>query len=137
MKCPACGGAELTHETRDVPYTYKGKTTIIKAVEGDFCPECNEVMLDRLNGDRYGAEIREFKRQVNEETGVDPAFIAKVRKKFDLDQKEAGRIFGGGDNAFSRYERGRAKPPVSLIKLLAILDKHPELISEVMTTKAA
>lgn len=137
MKCPVCGGADLIHETRDIAYTYKGKTTAIKAVEGDFCPECNEVILDRLNGDRYGAAIRAFKRQVNEDAGVDPAFIAKVRKKLDLDQKEAGRVFGGGDNAFSRYERGRAKPPVALVKLFMILDKHPELITEVMVAKAA
>jgi HTH-type transcriptional regulator / antitoxin MqsA len=137
MKCPMCGGAELVHDTRDVLYTYKSRTMTIKTIEGDFCPACNEVVLDRLNGDRYSTEIRAFKRQVNEEIGVDPVFIAKVRKKLDLDQKEAGRIFGGGDNAFSRYERGRAKPPVALVKLLAILDKHPELISEVMTTKAA
>ena len=27
MKCPACGAAELLHDTRDVPYTYKGETT--------------------------------------------------------------------------------------------------------------
>ncbi|THF50150.1 type II TA system antitoxin MqsA family protein [Allorhizobium terrae] len=137
MKCPVCGSTGMTHETRDISYTYKGRTTTIKAVEGDFCAACDEVILDRLNGDRFGAEIRAFKRQVNEDIGVDPAFIAKVRKKLDLDQREAGRIFGGGDNAFSRYERGRAKPPVSLIKLLMILDKHPELMSEVMTIQAA
>jgi HTH-type transcriptional regulator/antitoxin MqsA len=137
MKCPVCGCAELCHETRDLAFTYKGKTMTIKAIEGDFCPACDEVILDRLNGDRYGAEMRSFKRQINEEIGVDPKFIAKVRKKLDLDQKEAGRIFGGGDNAFSRYERGSAKPPVALVKLLALLDNHPELIPEVVTTKAA
>ncbi|MBF2717400.1 type II TA system antitoxin MqsA family protein [Agrobacterium vitis] len=131
MKCPVCGGAELTHETREIPYTYKGKTITIKGIEGDFCHACNEVILDRLNGDEYATKIRAFKRQVNEEAGIDPDFIAKVRKKLDLDQKEAGRVFGGGDNAFSRYERGRAKPPVSLVKLLTILDKHPELMAEV------
>jgi hypothetical protein len=26
MKCPVCGTAELVHDTRDVPYTYKGQT---------------------------------------------------------------------------------------------------------------
>lgn len=23
MKCPSCGAAELIHDTRDLPYTYK------------------------------------------------------------------------------------------------------------------
>ena len=40
MKCPACGAAELIHDTRDLPYTYKGETTIIASVAGNFCPAC-------------------------------------------------------------------------------------------------
>ena len=30
-------------------------------------------------------------------------------------------------NAFSRYENGKNKPPLSLVKLLKMLDRHPEL----------
>ena len=45
MKCPECGTAELINDTRDLPYTYKGITTIIEAVTGDFCSACNEVVL--------------------------------------------------------------------------------------------
>lgn len=41
-------------------------------------------------------------------------FITKVRKKLDLDQREAAEIFGGGINAFSRYENGKTKPPLAL-----------------------
>ena len=29
MKCPCCGAAELIHDTRDMSYTYKGKTITI------------------------------------------------------------------------------------------------------------
>ena len=38
---------------------------------------------------------------------VDPAFIARVRKKLALDQRQAAAVFGGGPNAFSRYENGQ------------------------------
>lgn len=31
MKCPVRGAAKLIHDTRDLPYTYKGETTIIAA----------------------------------------------------------------------------------------------------------
>jgi len=48
-----------------------------------------------------------------------------------LDQQEAAEIFGGGPNAFSRYENGRTKPGLALIKLLKLLDNHPELLPEV------
>ncbi|SDH79674.1 HTH-type transcriptional regulator / antitoxin MqsA [Paraburkholderia phenazinium] len=79
---------------------------------------------------RTSAAMLEFNKQVNAST-VDPAFIASVRKKLALDQREAAEIFGGGINAFSRYENGKTKPPLALVKLLKVLDRHPELLAEV------
>jgi len=132
MKCPSCGAAKLIRDTRDVPYVYKGKNTIIPEVTGDFCPACGEVVLDREHGDRYSDLIGAFQRQVNS-AYVDPAYIVKVRKKLDLDQREAAEIFGGGVNAFSRYENGKTKPPLALVKLLKVLDRHPDLLNEIRT----
>lgn len=130
MKCPVCGAAELVHDTRDLLYTYKGEMTTLAAVIGDFCPACAEVVLDATEADCYGAAVRGFHKQVNAAL-VDPAFIASVRKKLALDQGEAAEIFGGGVNAFSRYETGKTKPPLALVKLLKVLDRHPELLNEV------
>ncbi len=62
-----------------------------------------------------------------------PAFIVHVRKKLAVGQREAAEIFGGGINAFSRYENGKTKPPLALIKLFKLPDRHPELLSEVKT----
>jgi len=132
MKCPSCGAAKLIRDTRDVPYVYKGENTIIPEVTGDFCPACGEVVLDREHGDRYSDLIGAFQRQVNS-AYVDPAYIVKVRKKLDLDQREAAEIFGGGVNAFSRYENGKTKPPLALVKLLKVLDRHPDLLNEIRT----
>ena len=132
MKCPVCGAAELIHDTRGLPYTYKGETTVIPAVTGDFCPACSEAILDREQGDRYSELTGMFQRQVNA-AYVDPAYIARVRKKLHLDQREAAEIFGGGINAFSRYENGKTKPPLALVKLLKVLDRHPDLLNEVKT----
>lgn len=129
MICPCCGAAELVHDIRDLPYTYKSESTCIPAVEADYCPACDEAILEREHGDRFSALVRKFQKQVNASL-VDPAYIAQVRKKLDLDQREAGELFGGGVNAFSRYENGKTKPPVALVKLLKLLEKHPELIEE-------
>ncbi len=129
MKCPNCGAAKLIHDTRDMSYTYKGEQTTIPAVTGDFCPACGEVVLDREQGDRYSELVGQFQRQVNA-AFVDPSYIAKVRKKLDLDQRQAAELFGGGVNAFSRYENGKTRPPLALVKLLQLLDRHPELLAE-------
>ncbi len=132
MKCPTCGGAKLVHDTRDMPYTYKGESTILQAVTGNFCPACGEAALDREESLRTGGLMQEFNKQVNASI-VDPSFITRVRKKLKLDQREAAEIFGGGINAFSRYENGKTKPPLSLVKLLKVLDPHPDLLSEIKT----
>ena len=129
MKCPVCSAAELIADTRDLPYTYEGETAILKT-RGDFCPACGESIHDREDSERVMREIQAFSKQVNAAI-VDPAFIVKVRKKLALDQREAAEIFGGGVNAFSRYENGKTKPPLALVKLLKVLERHPDLLSEV------
>lgn len=132
MKCPSCSAAELVHDTRDVPYTYKGETTFIPAVTGEFCPACDESILATEESRRTMALMLEFNKQVNASI-VDPDFIANVRKKLSLDQREAAEIFGGGVNAFSRYENGKTRPPLALVKLFKLLDRHPDLLNEVRT----
>jgi HTH-type transcriptional regulator/antitoxin MqsA len=120
------------HDTRDIPYTYKGESTLISAVAGEFCTACGEVVLDDAESNRVSQSMLQFNKQVNASI-VDPDFIVRVRKKLELDQQEAAEIFGGGVNAFSRYENGKTKPPLALVKLLKMLDKHPELLAEVKT----
>ena len=132
MKCQICAGAELVHDIRDIPYAYKGETTVIPTVTGDFCPACGEVVLTMAESNRVSALMLEFNKQVNAAI-VNPEFITHVRKKLNLDQREAAKIFGGGINAFSRYENGKTKPPLALVKLLRILDRHPDLLAEIKT----
>ena len=130
MKCPVCGAAELVHDIRDLPYTYKGETTVIPAVTADFCPACDESITDMAETERVMREMQAFNKQVNAAI-VDPVFITSVRKKLNLDQREAADIFGGGVNAFSRYENGKTKPPLALGKLCKLRDRHPDLLNEV------
>jgi HTH-type transcriptional regulator / antitoxin MqsA len=124
MKCPSCGAADLMHDTRDMSYTYKSERTTIPSVTGDFCPACDESVLNAQESRRNMQSMLEFHKQVNA-AYVDPIYITQVRKKLDLDQREAAQIFGGGVNAFSRYENGKTKPPLALVKLLKMLDKLP------------
>ena len=120
----------MVHDTRDLPYTYKGETTTLPAVTGDFCTACDESILDAAQSRRSMQMMLAFTKQVNAAI-VDPAFITSVRKKLELDQREAAELFGGGVNAFSRYETGKTKPPLALVKLLKVLDRHPDLLAEV------
>jgi len=56
-----------------------------------------------------------------------PEEIRHIRKDvLKITQEEAGRIFGGGKNGFSRYERGEIRPLAAVSNLLKILERHPE-----------
>jgi HTH-type transcriptional regulator / antitoxin MqsA len=68
--------------------------------------------------------LRERERQSKE--------IRRIRRKLGLSQVAAERLTGGGHNAFSRYERGEAAPLPAVINLLRLLDKHPELLKDLV-----
>ncbi|MBB5368694.1 MULTISPECIES: type II toxin-antitoxin system MqsA family antitoxin [unclassified Janthinobacterium] len=131
MKCEICGAGELVQDVRDLPYTYKGETTVLPHVEGEFCTACDESILGPQESRRTMDLMLAFNKQVNS-ASVDPQFILSVRKKLNLDQRQAAEIFGGGVNAFSRYENGKTKPPLATVKLLKLLNNHPELLPEVV-----
>lgn len=65
MKCPVCGAAELIHDTRDVPYTYKGNLTVIPAVTADYCPVCNESITDKAESERVMDMMRIFANKID------------------------------------------------------------------------
>jgi HTH-type transcriptional regulator / antitoxin MqsA len=64
MQCSACGLAHLVRDTRDLPYTCKGKTTIIPRVTADFCPACGAALLDEAEALRASELMLRFNRQV-------------------------------------------------------------------------
>jgi len=129
MQCLSCSNAELVHDNRDITHSYKGKSTMIPSVSGNFCPICSEVILDKSESQRVSVAMLKFNQQVNSTIALS-AFISDVRKKLRLEQREAAEIFGSSASAFSRYETGKSKPPVALVKLFKVLEHHPELLPE-------
>lgn len=106
-----------------------GKSLTVPAVQGWHCPVCGECEFDEGEGRRYSAAVDAFAAAVDAE---EAAWLRSTRKKLGLKQAEAGRLFGGGMSAFSEYERGKTQPHKSTVLLLRLLDKHPELLKELM-----
>lgn len=51
--CPCCGVLGLVRDTRDHQLTSSdGQTVTIKALTGDYCDACGEVLLDGAEGQR-------------------------------------------------------------------------------------
>lgn len=132
MKCPVCGGAELIPDrVQLIPYEWLGHETMLEG-HGDLCPMCGEMLLSYEGSDSLEQQMRDFRQKVKLELAFSE-YIGSVRKKLGLSQKQAGELFGGGVNAFSRYELGKVNPPLSLVQLFRILDRQPELLDVLRT----
>ncbi len=129
--CPECGG-KMIRETRSVPYTYKDQTIHVEQ-PGDWCQACGEGVLTVADIKATEKELHDFRIKVDGLLTSDE--IRTIRKKLKLTQRDAAAIFGGGPNAFSRYERGEATQMKAVDVLLRLLDKHPSLVDEVREEK--
>ena len=128
MRCPACNHREMVEKTIDETLSYGGQSLTLHGMRGRFCPVCGEGVWDPDSYRRYteaqGALVRSVKGDVSTE-------IRRVRKKLKLTQAQLAKAFGVGEVAFSRYERGVTRPPAPLVKLLKLIDRHPDLLTEV------
>jgi HTH-type transcriptional regulator / antitoxin MqsA len=125
--CLSCGQGEMVHAVRDVPYTYKGHHRVIEKVRGWHCSHCTEVEFDAGEGVRFAEAIKQIAKEID---ARDAAELVRIRKKLKLTQQEAALLTGGGPNAFSRYEHGKAKPVQAVSNLFKLLDRHPDLLKE-------
>ena len=117
--CLNCGQKEMVHTVRDVPYAYKGHHAVIPMINGWHCFHCGEVEFDVGEGVRFAGAIKQVAREID---AKEAAELARIRKKLKLTQQEAALLTGGGRNAFSRYERGKAKPLQSVTNLFKLLE---------------
>jgi HTH-type transcriptional regulator / antitoxin MqsA len=128
--CLDCdNGAIMSHAAKDLSFSYRAKGLTVAQVQGWHCPQCGECQFDPGEGQRFSAACDAFCAAQDREMAVT---LRATRKKLGLRQAEAGRLFGGGASAFSEYERGKTQPHKSTVLLLKLLDRHPDLLPEVM-----
>ncbi len=124
--CLQCDdGTALVHDRRDVCVQIKGRTRTVSAIGGWFCPRCEEIEFDPGEGQRYNEAMDVLSTEIQRE---DAEMLRRVRLKLGLTQAEAAALTGGGHNAFSRYERGEARPLQAVINLFRLLDRDPALL---------
>jgi HTH-type transcriptional regulator/antitoxin MqsA len=124
-------GEPLTRDVRPFTVAYKGH--VIKVDLPGWYPEGEGDGV--LVGDDMAAAdqaLRELKERVD---GLpSPTSIRRIRAKLKLSQRAAGSLFKVGPNAFDKYERGLVEPSGPTVQLLTLLDRHPELATELMRT---
>lgn len=123
--CGECGATALRAFTGETFTIEPGED--VAGLSGLRCTACGEVYLDHESQKRY---VDASDALVLKARQAQQAELRRVRKRLKLTQHEAARLTGGGHNAFSRYERGEARPAPAVINLFKLLDKHPELLKE-------
>jgi HTH-type transcriptional regulator / antitoxin MqsA len=130
-RCVSCDESPTMTRFDDEMFVieHAGHSAKVKGLSGWRCRNCDEVVFDAVSAKRYATAgdalvMEERKRQMKE--------IRRIRRKLGLTQADAARLTGGGHNAFSRYERGEATPVVAVVNLFRLLDKHPELLRDLI-----
>ncbi len=128
--CPICRVGHLSHRTKRVVIDLAEYERVMEQ-PGFWCNHCEEGII---NGDDLmatDAQMQEFRAYVREQHAKNLGYdLMMIRRRLKLTQLEAAKLAGGGKNAFSRYERGQAKPVAAVVNLFRLLDKHPDLIKE-------
>ena len=127
--CPFCGKNSYSHQTRPMTLSYKAHSITVSQ-PGYWCNACNEGVIGGEDRRATQQQLQAFRAHVDGLLAPDE--VKRVREQLQLTQQKASQLFGGGVNAFSRYERGETPISKSLSQLLQILSSHPDLLRELV-----
>ncbi len=127
-QCGACGARQLApFENETFEIQHQGRKSVVEGLSGMRCSACGEVTFDLPGAQRYAAASDAL---LLEARAAERETIKRIRLKLGLTQEQAAFLTGGGPNAFSRYETGKARPLAAVVHLFYLLDAHPELLHE-------
>jgi HTH-type transcriptional regulator/antitoxin MqsA len=130
-KCLNCDSRKgmVRFDNESFTLEHAGLREKVEGLSGWRCPMCGEVEFDAESAKRYAAAGDELVLRERVRVGKE---IRRIRQKLGLTQAAAARLTGGGHNAFSRYERGEVVPLPAVVNLFRLLDKHPELLKDLL-----
>src|SRR4051794_30889171 len=100
--CPVCGEGTLIPHHRAQKIQRNGTDVLIEGVSYSVCSSCEaDVVTPAQSRHNKGLVRRAEKRALGLLTGAE---IRAIRLKLGLTQAQAADLFGGGQNAFSKYE---------------------------------
>lgn len=122
--CPACEIGELRATQGDTTIAYEGESLVVVGTHFSVCANCGEEVVlpeqAKINDVLY-ADAKKLKDDL-----WTCGRIAAFRAEWGLSQQEASRLFGGGANAFSKYERGEVIHSRSMDLLMRVFEASGE-----------
>ena len=126
--CPVCDAGTLKAHRYSDEFEYRGRTLKVDDLECWLCPACSADPIFPDQARRNHARYQDARRKsCGLLTGDE---IAAIRKQLALTQSQAALIFGGGSNAFSKYERGDVIQSVAMDRLLRLASQNRATFEE-------
>lgn len=134
-ECPACESKAIEPQSYERDLEYKGADLHVADLEQCHCTTCDYAFETHEQHDANIARIKaaflayrsSYKTERGLLTGSD---IKQIRIRLNLYQQYAARLFGGGLNAFSKYENEEVVQSVGMDRLLRLVAMHPALLTD-------
>lgn len=126
LLCPQCQQGHLTPSKWADDFQHSGETVRVVGLECYICDHCgaDPVFTDQIR--RNQLKIADAKRRADGLLIGDE--VRSVRDHLGLNQQQAAVLFGGGTNAFSKYERGDVVQSVAMDRLLKVTAFFPGVL---------
>lgn len=114
-KCTGCGSSAFDIHIEPDDFMRNDQSFTVN-LEHSVCQECGNTVIFSEQIKRNDCVLRDAWRKID---GLLTAReIVVLRNKLQLTQQDASKVFGGGVNAFSKYERSEVIQSVAMDKLL-------------------
>lgn len=128
-ECKVCKSKATVAAQANEEISYKGATLIVPMAYST-CQNCHREFITTAQIHQNDKATRDAKKA--HDGLFTSAEVAKARKQLGLTQEEASLVFGGGRNAFSKYERGEVSQSVAMDKLIKQALKHPMVLHDLL-----
>jgi len=135
--CPFCDQDGLVPEIFSDTFDYNQSKITVDGLACYSCTRCGEKSIFPEQARANQPLILDAKRHADGLLAGED--IKRLREHFRISQEEAAVIFGGGRNAFSKYERSEVAQSVAmdrLLRLAAIKYDNFALLCEMVGAKA-
>ncbi|MGI9280181.1 MAG: type II toxin-antitoxin system MqsA family antitoxin [Endozoicomonas sp.] len=121
--CPICEEGQIHETSREREIEYKGEKTMMPLYYS-VCDACGSEQGDAEQSRKNKQVMLSFKKQIDGFLSGEE--VREQRKRWDITQAQAARIFGGGPVAFSKYEADDVIQSEPMDKLLRVAQAVPE-----------
>ena len=125
--CKLCKSEDVSGYVEAEEISYKGSSLQV-SIAYSLCNNCDREFISKPQILQNEAALRAAKKDYDGLLSSEE--IIRARRTLSLTQEQAARVFGGGRNAFSKYERGEVSQSVAMDKLIRICLNHREVFHE-------